>query len=182
MRKFVVAGWVLAALPLFAQGIGGRARDVPASAAANAGPAPRLPDGHPDLGNGKGVWNPRTITNLSGNGPQGYLCQSRLHATHRGHGPRRIGSPAETSLCAGVDPGISVPLPLARQFHRLLGQPLFSALCGVGLFPRRAPHGTRDHHRRPAVLKNFCTQRRRAAEKKDCSRGGAEPRRWAGAV
>ena len=71
MRKLAGASLTIAALPLFAQGIGGRARDVPASAAANAGPAPRLPDGHPDLGNGKGVWNPRTITNLSGNGPQG---------------------------------------------------------------------------------------------------------------
>ena len=52
-------------------GIGGRVRDLPASVVAKAGPAPRLADGHPDLGNGKGVWNPRTITNLSGLGPQG---------------------------------------------------------------------------------------------------------------
>jgi len=59
-------------LPAFPQGgIGGRARDVPASEVAKAGPAPRWTDGHPDLGNGKGVWNPRTITNLSGTSPQG---------------------------------------------------------------------------------------------------------------
>lgn len=63
----------LVALPVFSQiaGIGGRARDVSRAEAAKAGPTPRLPDGHPDLGNGKGVWNPRTITNLSGVGPQG---------------------------------------------------------------------------------------------------------------
>jgi hypothetical protein len=60
------------ALPAFPQGgIGGRARDLPASEVAKAGPAPRWTDGHPDLGNGKGVWNPRTITNLSGASPQG---------------------------------------------------------------------------------------------------------------
>src|SRR4051794_16784752 len=34
-------------------------------------PAPRLPDGHPDLGNGKGAWNPRVIANLSGAGRGG---------------------------------------------------------------------------------------------------------------
>jgi hypothetical protein len=32
-------------------------------------PAPRLPDGKPDLGNGKGSWNPRIIENISGVGP-----------------------------------------------------------------------------------------------------------------
>src|SRR5262249_34947093 len=67
--------WILLvcfAIPALPQGgIGGRAADVPAAVARNAGPAPRLPDGKPDLGNGKGVWNPRTITNLSGDGPQG---------------------------------------------------------------------------------------------------------------
>jgi len=33
------------------------------------GPAPRLPDGKPDLGNGKGSWNPRIIENIAGVGP-----------------------------------------------------------------------------------------------------------------
>ncbi|MBZ5575074.1 MAG: hypothetical protein LAP40_00775 [Acidobacteriia bacterium] len=32
-------------------------------------PAPRLPDGHPDLGNAKGSWNPRIIENIAGVGP-----------------------------------------------------------------------------------------------------------------
>ena len=34
-----------------------------------AGPAPRLPGGKPDLGNGKGSWNPRIIENIAGVGP-----------------------------------------------------------------------------------------------------------------
>jgi len=33
------------------------------------GPAPRLPDGKPDLGNGKGSWNPRILENIAGVGP-----------------------------------------------------------------------------------------------------------------
>ncbi|HEY2842480.1 MAG TPA: hypothetical protein VGJ09_02475 [Bryobacteraceae bacterium] len=52
-------------------GIGGRLNDVPRAQAANPKPAPRLADGHPDLGNGKGAWNPRTIVNLSGTGTGG---------------------------------------------------------------------------------------------------------------
>src|ERR1700684_3451674 len=34
-----------------------------------AGPVPRLPGGKPDLGNGKGSWNPRVIENIAGVGP-----------------------------------------------------------------------------------------------------------------
>src|SRR5215467_8686991 len=33
-----------------------------------AGPVPRLADGHPDLGNGKGSWLPQIIDDISGNG------------------------------------------------------------------------------------------------------------------
>ena len=49
-----------------APGIAGRLPDLPPGAKAN--PTPRLPDGKPDLGNGKGVWNPRVIANLGGTG------------------------------------------------------------------------------------------------------------------
>jgi hypothetical protein len=49
--------------------VGGRLPDLPPGVKAK--PAPRLADGHPDLGNGKGVWNPRTIVDLSGVGPGG---------------------------------------------------------------------------------------------------------------
>jgi len=41
---------------------------IPESAADAPRPAPRLADGHPDLGNGKGSWNPRVMANLSGLG------------------------------------------------------------------------------------------------------------------
>jgi len=34
-------------------------------------PAPRLPNGQPDLGNGKGSWNPRIIASISGTGRGG---------------------------------------------------------------------------------------------------------------
>jgi len=43
---------------------------IPEPAAKTAvRPAPRLPDGKPDLGNGKGSWNPRVIQNIAGVGP-----------------------------------------------------------------------------------------------------------------
>jgi len=35
---------------------------------AGSPPAPRLPDGHVDLGNGKGAWYPVVIKDISGNG------------------------------------------------------------------------------------------------------------------
>ena len=38
------------------------------AAASKSKPAPRLPDGHPDLGNGKGVWLPVIIDDISGGG------------------------------------------------------------------------------------------------------------------
>jgi len=44
--------------------IAGRIPDQPANVKAK--PTPRLPDGHPDLGNSKGAWNPRIIANIAG--------------------------------------------------------------------------------------------------------------------
>src|SRR5579871_3166066 len=44
---------------------------LPERKVERARPAPRLPDGHPDLGNGKGSWNPRIIANIAGNGRGG---------------------------------------------------------------------------------------------------------------
>ena len=44
-----MAGWLVGVTPASAQ-------------------APRLADGHPDLGNGKGVWTPRIVDDISGNG------------------------------------------------------------------------------------------------------------------
>ena len=48
--------------------IAGRLPERPAQASS---PAPRLADGRPDLGNGKGAWNPRVIANLAGVGGPG---------------------------------------------------------------------------------------------------------------
>jgi hypothetical protein len=41
---------------------------IPESATNAPRPTPRLPDGRPDLGNGKGSWNPRVMANLAGLG------------------------------------------------------------------------------------------------------------------
>ncbi len=49
--------------------VGGRLPE--ATATRKPGAAPRLPDGRPDLGNGKGSWNPRIIANIAGVGPGG---------------------------------------------------------------------------------------------------------------
>ena len=46
--------------------IAGRLPDRPASSGVR--PAPRLPGGRPDLGNGKGAWNPRVMANIAGVG------------------------------------------------------------------------------------------------------------------
>ena len=64
----LLALFVLAFSTLSAQ-VGGRIADPPKG--TPVGPTPRLPDGRPDLGNGKGAWNPRTIVNLAGVGRQG---------------------------------------------------------------------------------------------------------------
>ena len=39
-----------------------------AGAKAPARPTPRLADGHPDLGNGKGAWSPTVIDDIAGTG------------------------------------------------------------------------------------------------------------------
>src|SRR4051812_8096220 len=48
--------------------VAGRLPERPPQASS---PAPRLADGRPDLGNGKGAWNPRVIANLAGVGDPG---------------------------------------------------------------------------------------------------------------
>jgi hypothetical protein len=49
--------------------VAGRLDDLPRPVVKK--PVPRLADGHPDLGNGKGVWNPRVMASLSGTGRGG---------------------------------------------------------------------------------------------------------------
>src|SRR5580765_8928223 len=54
--------------PAYAQtvAVAGRVPERPSTESAR--PAPRLADGRPDLGNGKGSWNPRVIANIAGVG------------------------------------------------------------------------------------------------------------------
>ena len=56
-------------LPAYGQGapVAGRIPE-PGSSAGSSRPTPRLADGHPDLGNAKGAWNPRVVANLAGSG------------------------------------------------------------------------------------------------------------------
>jgi hypothetical protein len=54
--------------PGYAQTVAVAGRVPERSAAEPARPAPRLADGRPDLGNGKGSWNPRVIANIAGVG------------------------------------------------------------------------------------------------------------------
>jgi hypothetical protein len=62
----IVATLGVLTLPATAQAIAGR---IPDPSKGPARPTPRLPDGRPDLGNGKGSWNPRIIENIAGVGP-----------------------------------------------------------------------------------------------------------------
>ena len=72
MRASLTGAILLAALSLRVSGqsapVAGMIPERPAAATSAVRPAPRLPDGHPDLGNGKGSWNPRVMANLAGVG------------------------------------------------------------------------------------------------------------------
>ncbi len=75
MRASLTCAILLTALSLRAAGqtvpgaaVAGRIGERAEAAGSPTGPTPRLPDGRPDLGNGKGSWNPRVMANLSGKG------------------------------------------------------------------------------------------------------------------
>lgn len=70
-RLIIYAAFLIAAFAALSpsqQVAGGR---FPEAKGVKPAKTPRLPDGKPDLGNGKGAWNPRTVVNLSGGGRQG---------------------------------------------------------------------------------------------------------------
>jgi hypothetical protein len=72
VRASLAGAILLTALSSSAYGqiaaVAGRIPEPSESAAGPIRPTPRLPDGHPDLGNGKGSWNPRVVANLAGVG------------------------------------------------------------------------------------------------------------------
>ena len=47
-------------------------------------PTPRLADGHPDLGNGKGSWYPRIVDDISGKGGGEKVGARPATMVHRG--------------------------------------------------------------------------------------------------
>lgn len=67
-REFVVASaFVTAALPMLADDFDGKAVAA-VLARKDLRPAPRLADGHPDLGNDKGSWDPPGVGDMAGTG------------------------------------------------------------------------------------------------------------------
>src|SRR5205823_1534543 len=90
--------------------------------------------------------------NAPGVGPQGALRQRRLHHAHRA--ARTLGERrgAAVPLSPRRDAGVPVPLPLAGELRRLLGQPLRAAPRHVGLLPAAPPRPPRDDQGRPAIL------------------------------
>ena len=88
----------------------------------------------------------------SGDRPQGALRQSQLHHAHRGPAQERERRAAGDALPPQRDAGIPVPLRLAAQLDRLLGQSRRHASCDVGLLPAQAAGLPRDRQGRQAVL------------------------------
>ena len=69
----------------------------------------------------------------SGDRQEGALCEPRFHPAHRRRAARReCGDPALPVGPCG-EPAVPVPLPLAGELDRVLGQSLRAASCDVGL-------------------------------------------------
>ena len=86
-------------------------------------------------------------------GRKSLFRQPRLHLALREHDRRGERAPTRIPLCARRAPGVHLSLPLAAQFHRLLGQPLRATLC-VERLPRAAAlHAPRDGERRTAAVR-----------------------------
>ena len=84
--------------------------------------------------------------------PQGAVRQRRVHHAHRAAqaaGERRA---AAVPLPPRRDAGVPLPLPLAGELGRVLGQPLRAAPRDVGLLPAAPPRPPRDDQGRQAVL------------------------------
>ena len=98
-------------------------------------PTPRLPDGRPDLGNGKGSWNPRIIQNIAGVGPG---APSRMPVEHKVDVPfqpwaktvyeQRLASlqlddPESKCLPPGIPRMMATPFPF--QIYQLADRVIF---------------------------------------------------------
>jgi alpha-ketoglutarate-dependent taurine dioxygenase len=74
----------------------------------------------------------------SGHAQEGTLCESRLHPRPGRRAARRERRHPELPLPAHGEPAVPVPLPLAGELDRLLGQPLRPAPRDVGLLAAHA--------------------------------------------
>lgn len=86
----------------------------------------------------------------SGHRQEGALRQPRLHPPHLGHSARRERCDAGLSLPARRKSAVSVPLPLDRKRHRILGQSLHPAPRHVGLLAAYPVGNARDGEGRAA--------------------------------
>ena len=87
-----------------------------------------------------------------GDRPERIVRQPELH--HRDKGPEqtRKRRPPADAVPPLRDPGIPMPLPLAAEFGRVLGQSLRPAPRDVGLLPPAPPRLPRHGEGRPPVL------------------------------
>jgi hypothetical protein len=121
-------------------------------------PAPRLADGHPDLGNDKGAWNPRIIVNLSGEGtggPDRSPVERKVDVPFQPWAKtlyeKRMGDlqkddPEARCLPPGVPRMMATPFPF--QIYQLPGRVLFLYEGGAHVFRTVYTDG-RPHQKDP---------------------------------
>lgn len=88
--------------------------------------------------------------------PQGALREPQLHHRHRRPQEARERRAAGDALPAQRDAGVPLPLRLAAQLDRLLGQSRGDASRHVGLLPAQAAGLSRDGEGGPAFLAVGC--------------------------
>src|SRR5207248_10423173 len=91
-----------------------------------------------------------------GAGQEGALRQPRVYARYRRHPARRERRHAGLSLPACGKPAVSVPFPLDRERHRVLGQPLRPAPRDVGLLATCKVRHARDGEGGAAGVSRDC--------------------------
>ncbi|MEP7353503.1 MAG: hypothetical protein ABI824_09765 [Acidobacteriota bacterium] len=159
MIVWLTAAMLVSLAPLSGQGgpVGGRLPDAPKSEKPPK-PTPRLADGHPDLGNGKGTWNPRTVVNLSGGGRQGparspverqveipFLPWSKAYY-EKAQANLAIDDPEARCLPPGVPRMTATPFPF--QIFQLPDRVMFAFEGGAHMW-RQIPTDGRPHSKDP---------------------------------